>query len=485
MKGSETYLWKEKISKLLLTFAVPCVISFIVNALYNIVDQIFIGRWVNYLANGATNVVFPLTMICLWFAFLFWDWAASFLSLRLWEWKRKEGAKWVATGIAMAVITALLFCLITIIFLPELLNLFGCTDALRDYATQYWSIIAIWIPFFMIGATLNSIIRADWNPKFSMLSMVVWAIINILLDPLFIFVFDLWIAWAAYATIISQFITFGLNTRYATKLNTISLNIKLFKLELPYIAKIVALWVSSFINQISIVAVIAVSNNMMAKYGAQSKFGSEIPITVLGIVMKVSMILNSIIIGISAGSQPIIGYNYWAKFYWRVKEALNLILLSCTSISLIAFVLFQSIPETLIWIFGEWNELYIEFSTLAFRIYLLFCISYWVQIPAWFFFQSIWKSRISAILSLSRQVIILIPAFIILWYTFGIIWILYSWALADFLAFILAIFFLRKEVKKLWKKVKFQKEQQDPLKSLNFSSELFEVVSNRSLLSNN
>ena len=486
MEKSEAFLWKEKISKLLLSFSIPCIISFLVNALYNIVDQIFIGRWIWYLANWATNIVFPLTMICLWCALLFWDWAASFLSIKLWEKKNEEAAKWVATWILMTTIISIIFCCFTLIFLPQILTVFWCTEALRPYATTYWGIIALWIPFFMIWIALNSIIRAEWNPKFAMTSMIVGAIINIILDPLFIFVFNRWIAWAAYATIISQFITFVLNAWYVSKLNTVSLTRKSFHIDFWTTAKIMWLWISSFINQISIVAVMAVSNNLLVKYWALSKFWSEIPITVIWIVMKVNMILTSIIIWVSVGSQPIVWYNYWAKNFDRVKEALKLVLKTWVTISIIAFILFQSIPEKIIWIFGNWDELYIEFACLAFRIFLFFCIWMWVQIPAWVFFQSIWKSKISAFLSLSRQVIILIPAFFILGHTFWIMGILYAWATADFIALLLAIYFLSREINKLNRKhSKRLLEKKDSLKEnkIFFWSELFEVVSNRSLIS--
>ena len=486
MHENESFLWKEKVSKLLLSFSIPCIISFMVNALYNIVDQVFIWRWIWFLANWATNIVFPLTMVCLWFALLFWDWTASFLSIKLWEKKNEEAAKWVAIGILMTVIISLAFCWLTLVFLPEILTIFWCTEALRPYATTYWWIIALWIPFFMLWIALNSIIRAEWNPKFAMISMIIGAIINIILDPLFIFVFDFWIAWAAYATIISQFITFILNVWFILKLKNIKIKREMFCFDFHYIWKLAWLWISSLINQISIVAVIAVTNNLLGKYWAVSKYWADIPITVIGIVMKIAMILNSVILWISIGSQPIVGYNYWARKYNRVKEALKLVLISCSIIWIIAFILFQSIPETIIWIFGEWNDLYIEFACLAFRIYLFFCFCYWIQIPAWIFFQSIWKSKISALLSLSRQIIILIPAFFILGEIFGIMGILYAWAVADFLSVLLALYFLFRETKSLWRKHKRELERINPIESFTkFSWELFEVVQNRSLISHN
>ena len=224
MEKEENILGTEKIGKLIRKFSIPCIISLVVNSLYNIVDQIFIGQGVGYLGNGATNVVFPITIIGLAFALMFGDGASAYLSLKLGEKKKEEAAKGVGNGIALAIIVSLLFCIITLTFLPQLLNLFGCTDALREYATNYGRIIAIGLPFVMIGTTLNSIIRADGSPKFAMLSMVTGAVLNIILDPIFIFVFHMGVEGAAIATIFSQFITFLLNVLYLRRLKTITLN---------------------------------------------------------------------------------------------------------------------------------------------------------------------------------------------------------------------------------------------------------------------
>ena len=223
----ETNLGTEKIGKLLRKFAIPCVISLIVNALYNIVDQIFIGWGVNYLGNGATNVVFPITVICLAFALMFGDGTSAFLSLKLGENKKKEAEKGVANGIIISIIVSVLLCGITLIFLPQLVNLFGCTENLREYALNYGYIIAIGIPFVMIGTTLNSIIRADGSPKYSMTSMVVGAILNIILDAIAIFVLKWGVAGAALATIIGQFVTFLMNILYIKKFKTIKLTKKM------------------------------------------------------------------------------------------------------------------------------------------------------------------------------------------------------------------------------------------------------------------
>ena len=451
MEKEENILGKEKIGKLIRKFSVPCIISLLVNSLYNIVDQIFIGWGVGYLGNGATNIVFPLTMVCLAFALMFGDGTSAYLSLRLGEKKEKEAGKGVGNGIAISIIVAILLCAITLMFLPQLLNLFGCTQALRDYALGYGGIIAIGLPFMMIGTTLNSIIRADGNPKYAMTSMVTGAVLNIILDPIFIFVFKMGVEGAAIATVISQIVTFTMNIMYIKKFKSIKIGKEEFKLKLNVIQKVSALGISSFITQISIVLVIAVENNLLGKYGANSKFGSEIPITVLGIVMKISQILNSIVIGIAAGSQPILGYNYGAGKMDRVKKTLKIVLGTSVIISTIAFILFQTIPDKLIAIFGSGDELYMEFACVSFRTYLMLCICNGIQIPAGIFFQAIGKSAKSAILSLSRQILFLIPAMIVLGELFGLRGFLYSGPFADGLAFIIAGLLLIIEIKHLGK----------------------------------
>ena len=445
----ENILGTEKIGKLIRKFSIPCIISMLVNSLYNIIDQIFIGWGVGYLGNGATNIVFPITMICLAFSLMIGDGTSAFLSLKLGEKKKKEAAKGVANGILIGVISSIILCAISLIFLPHILNLFGCTDALRPYALSYGGIIAIGIPFMMIGTSLNSIIRADGSPKYAMTTMVTGAVLNTILDPILIFVFKWGVEGAAIATIFSQFITFLLNIIYVKKFKSIKVTKDLFKPQFDIIRKLVMLGISSFITQMSIVLVLAAENNLLVKYGANSKFGSDIPITVLGIVMKISQILNSIIIGIAVGAQPIFGYNYGAKNFKRVKKALITVLGTSVIISTIAFILFQTIPDKLIAIFGSGDDLYIEFACITFRVYLMLCICNGIQIPSGIFFQAIGKARKSAVLSISRQVAFLIPAMI----CFGAIWglegVLYAGPFADALAFVLAISLLIFEIKNL------------------------------------
>ena len=224
MNNEENILGTEKIGKLIKKFSIPCIISLLVNSLYNIVDQIFIGWGVGYLGNGATNIVFPLVMICLAFSLMFGDGSSAYLSLKLGEKKKDEAAKGVGNGITLSVISSVLFCIVALIFLPQILNMFGCTDALREYAKNYGYIIVIGLPFMMVGTTLNSIIRADGSPQYAMKSMVVGAILNTILDPIFIFVFKWGVQGAAIATVISQLVTFIMNIFYVKKFKSINLN---------------------------------------------------------------------------------------------------------------------------------------------------------------------------------------------------------------------------------------------------------------------
>jgi len=452
----ESELGTAKIGKLLKKFAIPSIISLVVNALYNIVDQIFIGWGVNYLGNGATNIVFPITFICLAFALMFGDGTSAFLSLKLGEKKNEEAGKGVANGIMISIIVSVVLCAVTLIFLPVLINIFGCTDALREYALTYGYIIAIGIPFVMIGTTLNSIIRADGSPSFAMRSMVIGAVLNIGLDAVAIFVLKWGIAGAAIATIVGQFVTFIMNALYIKKFKTVRLTKESFKLDLKMVKSVSKLGISSFITQMSIVIVISVQNLLLKTYGSVSKFGADIPITVLGIVMKISQILNSIIIGIAVGSQPIIGYNYGARRFDRVKKTLKYVLSLSVIVSVTAFILFQTIPDKLIGIFGSGDELYNEFACLTFRTFLMLTICNGVQIVTGIFFQAMGKPVKSAFLTLSRQILFFVPSAFILTKIFGLMGVLYAGPVGDGLAFVIAIILLTLEMKEL-NKIKDEK----------------------------
>lgn len=455
MEKEENILGKEKISKLMLKFSIPSIISLVVNSLYNIVDQIFIGWGVGFLGNGATNVVFPITVLAMAFSFMIGDGGAAYLSLKLGEKKKEEAEKGVANAIIIAMAISLILCLGCLIFLPQLLNLFGCTPGLWDYAYGYGSVIVLGLPFYIMGSVLNGMIRADGAPKYAMTSMVSGAILNIILDPIFIFALKMGVVGAAIATVISQFVTFVLNITYIKKFKTVTLSRNVFKFDFKTASKVLSLGVSSFITQMSFVFLISIQNNLLGKYGALTKYGSDIPITVLGIVMKINQILNSIIIGVAVGAQPIVGYNFGAEKYDRVKETFKKVLTCTLSVSAVAFILFQTIPDKLISIFGSGDANYMEFACLTFRTYLLLCICNGLQIPSGIFFQAIGKPVKSAVLSLSRQILLLIPGMIIFSSIFGLVGVLYAGPCADAVAFVLSSILLIAEVKKMGK----EKEQ--------------------------
>lgn len=452
MNQEENILGSEKIGRLIRKFSVPCILSLLVNSLYNIVDQIFIGQRVGYLGNGATNIIFPIVIICLAIALMFGDGSAAFLSLRLGQKKPEEASKGVGNGIALSVILSLVLCILGGLFLPQIINVFGCTPELRQYALSYGYVIIIGIPFMIIGTTLNSIIRADGNPRYAMITMILGAVLNIILDYILMYPLNMGVRGAAIATITSQIVTAILNVAYVRKFKSIKFEKSSLKLKLKTCKEIIGLGISSFITEMSFVVLMAFENNLLSMYGAQSEFGAEIPITVLGIVMKISQILNSIIIGIAAGSQPIIGYNYGAQNFDRVKKTLKYVLGISLIISTIAFGLFQLIPEKLISIFGSEGAEYTKFACMSFRIYLMLCIFNGIQIPSGIFFQAIGKSIKSVILSLSRQIAILIPAMIILGKLYGINGILYAGPVADGTAFIISSILLAIEIKTLGKK---------------------------------
>lgn len=451
MNEKENILGTEKIGKLLRKFAVPCIISLLVNSLYNIVDQIFIGWKVGYLGNGATNVVFPLVMICLAIALTFGDGSSAFLSLKLGENKKDEAKKGVCNGILLSLIVSILLFSISMLFLPRILDLFGCTPDLKPYALNYGYAIVIGIPFMIVGTTLNSIIRADGSPRYAMATMILGAVLNIILDYVFLFKLEMGVQGAAIATSISQGFTAILNVIKIKKFKSIKVGAKDFKLSRKIGRNITLLGISSFITEMSIVFVMIAENNLLSKYGATSEFGPNIPITVLGIVMKISQILNSIVIGIAAGAQPIIGFNYGARNFTRVKSTLKRVLVISVGISAFAFLLFQLIPDKLIAIFGNEGNEYVNFACLAFRIYLMLCIVNGIQIPSGIFFQAIGKSAKSAVLSISRQIVFLIPSMLLLGHIFGIRGVLYAGPVSDAMAFIIAGFFLLREVRLLGK----------------------------------
>lgn len=455
----------EPIGKLIGRFAVPCVISLIVNSLYNIVDQIFIGRGVGYLGNGATNVVFPITIVTLAIALLIGDGGASYLSLKLGEKDKEAANRGVCNAIILSIVSGIILLLVGVLFLKPLMYLFGCTDVLYPYANEYGRMIVPGIPFVVVSTALNSIIRADGSPQYAMASMILGAVLNTVLDPVFIFVCGWGVSGAAAATIIGQIASCAVSVMYLRKFKSVVIKKEYLSLNARACKAVTSLGISSFITQAAVVVVMAVTNNLLAVYGAQSVYGAEIPITALGITMKVNQIMISVIVGIAAGAQPIIGFNYGSGQLDRVKKTLKWMIILATSVAVLFFVLFQFFTQNVINLFGVEEGLYNEFAQKCFKIFLLTCVLNGFQTVACIFMQAIGKPVQSAILSLSRQIIVLAPAAFILAALIGVDGVLWSGPVADTIAFILAAVLLTLEMRKL-KRTETETEMPEELREV-------------------
>lgn len=432
----------ELIGRLIVKFAVPSVIALLVNSLYNIVDQIFIGWGVGYLGNGATNIVFPITIIALALSMMIGNGGAAYLSLKMGEGEVETAKKGVGNAVTLVTIVSILLAVIFLIWIDPILTLFGATDVLRPFALEYGFIIGAGLPFMMISAAINSMIRADGSPKYAMLSMVIGAIINVILDPVFIFVFQMGVKGAAIATIIGQVASFVVSVLYMPHFKSVQLNKSSFAPCAKVSVNIVIFGLSSFITQFAITIVMALTNNLLAKYGAQSVYGAEIPLTATGIVMKVNQIMIAILLGIATGTQPIIGYNYGAKSYHRVKKVLEISLIASEIVSVAAFLIFQFAPMSVVSLFGSEEGLYNEFAVKAFRIFLILCPLTGFQTIAAVYLQAVGKPVKSAILSLARQIIFFVPTALILPIFLGVEGVLWTGPVADGLAFLLSLAFL-------------------------------------------
>lgn len=457
------YLETEKTWKLMIKFSIPCILSLLISALYNIVDQIFIGNSdVGTIGNTATTIVFPLTVIALAFGLMLGDGAAANMSLSLGKKDDKKVSKIVANSIIMSIVVSIIFLLISFPLLNPILKFFGAkTDESLSYAHDYGFIILIGVPFYIIMNMLNSIIRADGNPKIAMISMISGALINVVLDALFILVLNWGVKGAAWATIIGQIVSFIISIIYIIWLKKFKFQISDFKFDYKISLEILRLGLSSFLTQISIVIITVLSMNMLAKYGARSKYGINDPQAVIGVVMKVFSIVVNIAVGIAAGSQPIVGYNYGAGRIDRVKELLKYILISTTTLGIIATILFQIIPKQIISIFGSNTankDLYLEFGVLSIRIYLGFILFTLIQKVTSIFLQAIGSPIKALLLSLIRDVFAMCLFTVILPLKFEIKGVLYAAPLADIFGLLFSILFLILEFRKINKMVKNEKK---------------------------
>ena len=448
-QNANHYLAEEKIGKLMLKFSIPCIMSLLVSALYNIVDQIFIGRGVGYLGNGATNVVFPITIIALAIALMIGDGCAAYLSICQGKKDAESANRSVGNAVVVLVIAGIVLTLLFVLLKDHILAAFGVTENNIAYAREYFDYIVIGLPFFIFGNAVNSIIRADGSPQFAMLSTLIGCIINVIFDPIAIFVLGWGMRGAALATIAGQIVTAVLSAGYLTRMTAVKLQKSCFRLSAGLLKQILPLGISSFLTQMSIVVIMGVMNNTLVAYGAKSKYGADIPLTVVGIVMKVFQIVISVVVGIAAGSQPIVGYNYGAGKNERVKKIYATMMRAEVIVGIVSTVVFEVFPLSIIRIFGSESELYNEFAVLAFRIYLCTIIFCCVQKATSIFLQSLGKPVMSLGLSLLRDFILSIPLILLFPRFFGVVGALYSAPVADVISLIVVVFMMRSVYKEL------------------------------------
>lgn len=434
------FLGCEKIPKLMLKFCIPCVLSLLVSALYNIVDQIFVGNSeLSTLGNAATGVVFPIFIIAQAFAWWVGDGCAAYMNIQQGRGNNENTHKCVGTGM---VVTLTLSVILLAVFYPlktPLLTLFGASENSIDYAIEYFNIILGFFPVYMLMNMINAVVRADGSPNWSMLSMLTGAIVNIILDPAFIFACHWGMAGAAWATVIGQVVSFAISLVYLFRTKTFKLTIKSFIPEFKIFSGAIKLGLSSFITQMTIVAISLVCNIMLAKYGSMSHYGADIPIAVIGIESKVFTVVINVVVGIVLGCQPIISYNIGAKNTERVKKLYKSILICTLAVGIVATLLFELAPNAVVVMFGKPKNIpnpddYWDFATKTFRIFLALIIFTCTIKMSSIFFQAVGKPVFAVLTSLIRDIICFIPLICVMPVFMGIDGILLSAPIADLIA---------------------------------------------------
>ena len=427
-------------------FAIPAIISMLVSALYNIVDQIFIGQGVGMLGNAATNVAFPVTTIATALALLLGIGGASNYNLEMGAGIEKKASSIAGTALSTLVITGVILAVAVLLFLRPLLSLFGATTDVMPYAVDYLGITAVGLPFYALSIGGNHIVRADRSPTYSMTCVLTGAIINTILDPLFIFGFGWGIKGAAWATVIGQVVSGILVVIYFGKFRKMYLEMSMLKPSSECLKAIISLGMASCINQIAMAIVQIVLNNILRYYGGLSVYGSDIPIACVGVISKVNQVFMAICIGISQGCQPIWGFNYGAKKYDRVRLAYRYSMIACTAIATVFFLCFQLFPHQIVSIFGTGSDLYFQFAERYLKIFMFMTFANGIQPMSSGFFTSIGKAKLGIVMSLTRQVLFLLPLIVVFSLIMGIDGVMYAGPIADAAALSLAILFARREL---------------------------------------
>lgn len=439
---------QEDINKLLGQFAVPSIIAMLVSSLYNIVDQFFIGRSVGELGNAATNISFPLSISCVAIALMFGIGGASAFNLSMGEGEKEKAVYYMGNAAVMLFACGLVLCLVTQVFMRPMLVFFGSPDNVLGYAEVYTRIVAFGFPFLIFATGGGHLIRADGSPKFTMLCNLTGAVINTILDAVFVFGFEWGMAGAAAATIIGQVVSCGMAMWYLGHCKSVTIGRCHLIIRKEYIGKIAALGAAPCSNQLAMMIVQVVMNKSLKYYGSLSDYGEAIPIACAGIITKVNQVFMSFIIGISQGLQPIVSFNYGAKNYKRVKTAYLRAITYGFVLALLAFLLFQLVPRQIISVFGNGSDKYYRFAVSYFRIFLFFTFLNFLQPISSNFFTAIGKPKRGIFLSLTRQIIFLLPLLLLLPMFLGIDGIMYAGPIADFMAGGAAVYMIGKELKR-------------------------------------
>lgn len=444
----------QPIGRLLMKFAIPSVVSMLVNALYNIVDQIFIGLGVGYLGNAATTVSFPLQTIILAIGTMVGAGASAYAAIKLGEKKEAQAENTLGNAFILLVGIGILIMVLGTVFLDPILHVFGATAKNFQYSYDYASIILIGTVFNLLGIGLSNMARTDGSPNIAMISMIIGAILNTILDPLYIFVFHWGVQGAAIATITSQIIGAVILLYYFTKKSTMRLRFSHMKLNYIICSSIFTLGFSSCITQTAATIMQVVMNNSLVYYGNLTSVTGDVALSAMGIVLKISMIITAICIGIGIGAQPILGFNKGANQPKRIKDTYKKAALIATITSIVGWIICMAIPGLILRMFGGGDPVFTEFATQAMRIYMfgIFCAGF--QITATSYFQATGQPMKASILSMMRQLILLIPLILILPIGLGLNGILYAGPIADITSGIIVFLFIHHEMSKLTKEIK-------------------------------
>ena len=448
--NKNAFLEKESVGKLMLKYSVPCIISLLVAALYNIVDQIFIANadYLGSYGNAANTAVYPLTVIALAVAVMIGDGCCAYVSIKQGSGEHDKVSRSIGSAVVVSVVAGIVITAVYALFADQLIIMFGggVNDETFRLSKEYFIYITAGIPFYVFGQAMNPVIRSDGSPRFAMISTLAGAVVNIILDPVFIFTFRLGMMGAAVATVLGQVLTAALAIIYLTRMKTVKLSRSSLRFHSSVAREYIPLGICSFLSQISLVAAMAAINNMLKKYGALDPiFGqdmySQIPMAVIGIVMKFFQIVISVVIGMAAGCIPVVGYNVGAGRNDRVKKLLTRLLIAEAAVGAIGLIAVELFPRQLIGIFGAANEsvYYTDFAVRSFRVYLCLLIPACINKAAFIFLQSLGKPVTSTMLSMVREVIFGVGFALLLPIWFGLDGVLYSMPLSDALAFIVSL----------------------------------------------